>query len=467
MLKDGTLEALYPYQREGVEWLRRRRAGILADEPGLGKSLQVLVDFALLRQHKPEARTLLVAPNLVIFKWAEQEISKWSTYSVEVASGTPLQRKAAIRAGADITIIAYDNLSRELVGLNEQRYYNLLFDESHNIKNVKAIRTKAALQLRGVRRTLITGSPLLNRVDELWPQLFMIAPAEFPNYWGFLNRYAVFGGYESRQIVGVQNARELRERLAPLMLRRLVKDVGDQIPPRRNIQVFVDMHPEQAKAYKQAKDELKIEIDGELLHEFDNPLTKFMRLRGISNTLAAVGGKDVSAKLDRAVELVEEIGSDHKIVIFSGDLTTLHCMRDRLHKIGINAPILAGTVDGQRMDARARQPLIDAFQTQAQPRVLLASHGVSREGIDLYAADYGVVLDKMWQPQLQEQEYRRLQRTGQKSDRVTFYELFSRKTVEERVEKILAAKEITFETVIAETDLKRTLVDELIRSLNE
>lgn len=467
MLRDGTLDALYPYQREGVEWLRRRRAGILADEPGLGKSLQVLVDFANLRQTKPGARTLLVAPNLVIFKWAEQEISKWSTYSVEVASGTAAQRERAIEAGADVTIIAYDNLNRELDRLNTQGYYNLWFDESHNIKNIKAQRTKAALRLRGARRTLITGSPLLNRVDELWPQLYMVDPVQFSDYWSFLNRYAVYGGYEGRQIVGVQNARELRGRLAPIMLRRLVKDVGNQIPPRRNIPVYVDLHPEQAKAYKQAKNELKIEFDGETVHEFDNPMVKFMRLRAISNTLASVGGKDVSAKLDRAVDLVQEIGSDHKIVVFSGDLATLHCMRERLRKVGITAPVLAGTVDGKRMDARARQPIIDAFQRDRSPRVLLASHAVAREGIDLYAADYGIVLDKMWQPQLQEQEFRRLQRTGQTSDRVTFYELFSRGTVEERVEKILAAKEITFETVISETDLKRTLVDELVRSLND
>lgn len=377
MLRDGTLDALYPYQREGVEWLRRRRSGILADEPGLGKSLQVLVDFANLREHRADARTLLVAPNGVIFKWAEQEITKWATYSVEVVTGTARQRVAAIEAGADITIIAYDNLNREKDRLNDQTYYNLLFDEAHNIKSRSALRTQAAFGLRGARRTMITGSPLLNRVDELWPLLYMVDPVNFPDYWRFVNRYAVYGGYEGRQIIGAQNVRELRDRMAPLMLRRLVADVGDQIPPRINIPVYVDLLPEQRKVYDIARKELKIEFDGQVAHEFENPLTKFMRLRQISNTLAAVGGPDVSAKLDRALDLVDEIGPDHKIVIFSGDLATLHCLRARLSKVGLHAPIIAGEVDGKVMDARKRQPVIDAFQTKAEPRILLASHGVA------------------------------------------------------------------------------------------
>ena len=296
----------------------------------------------------------------------------------------------------------------------------------------------------------------------------MVAPELFPDYWRFLNRYAVFGGYENRQIVGVQNARELRDRLAPIMLRRLVADVGTQIPPRTNIPVYVTMHPAQQKAYKEAKDDLRISFDGETVHEFENPLTRFMRLRQISNTLASVGGPDVSAKLDRAVELVQTIGpSEHKIVVFSGDIATLHCMRERLAKVGVTAPIIAGQVDGKTTNARSRQPIIDAFQTDREPRVLLASHGVAREGIDLYAAHHAIVLDKMWVPQLQEQEFRRLQRTGSEADRVIIYELFSERTVEARVEKILAAKEITFDSVITESALKTLLVDELVRSLNE
>lgn len=463
MLKTETLDALYLYQREGVEWLRRRRSGILADEPGLGKSLQVLVDFANVRQHRPDARTLLVAPNLVIYKWAEREVSKWTNFSVEVASGTAKQRTAAIEANADITIIAYDNLDREKDLLNTRGFYNLIFDESHYIKNpgtdkkpVK--RTRAAFALRGARRILLTGSPLLNRVGELWPQLFMVDPVQFPDYWRFINRYAVFGGYKGKQIIGTQNVRELRERMAPLMLRRLAKDLGDQIPPRINIPIYVDLHPEQRKVYEQARKELKIEFEGEVTHEFDNPLTKFMRLRQISNTLASVGGPDISAKLDRAVDLVDEIGSDHKIVIFSGDIATLHAMRERLEKCGIRAPILAGTVDGKTTNARTRQPIIDAFQDNREPRVLLASHGVAREGIDLYAAHYAILLDKMWVPQLQEQEFRRLQRTGQTADKVIIYEIFSKKTVEARVEKILYAKEQTFEALIEQNDLKELLV---------
>lgn len=457
MLKDGTLDALFPYQREGVEWLRRNGSALLADERGLGKSLQVLVDYNNLRTYRPQARMLIVAPNNVIYKWGEVEVPKWTNYSVDIASGTAKQRQAALCSGADITVIAYDNLARERDRLNANGYYSLVFDEAHRIKNRKALWTQAAFSLRGARRLMVTGSPFHNRVDELWPLLFMVAPVEFPNYWQFVNKYCVFGGYEGRQIVGAQNVADLRRRLAPYMLRRLLEDVAQQIPPLTVVPVEFDLSAGQRKTYEQARNELKVEFEGKVVHEFENPLTKFIRLRQIINTLASVGGPDDSAKLDRVVDLIDEIG-DHKVVVFSGDITALRSMRKRLLAKGIDAPVIAGTdEDGKSTNAKKREPVVQAFQTEKEPRVLLASHGVAREGIDLYAAHYGIVLDAMWVPELQDQEYGRLQRTGQQFP-VTIFKMLARNTVDSRVEAILAEKRFTFNQVIGEDKFMTNLI---------
>lgn len=445
MLKAETLEALRPYQAQGVEWMGKHGSYLLADDVGLGKSLQVLCDFANTRRFRPEAKMLLVASNQVIQKWGEYEIPRWTTASVAVATGTAEQRRIAIEADTDITVIAYDNLDRELAALNAQKFYYLAFDEAHNIKNSTAKRTKAAFSLRGARRGMITATPMLNRVDELWSLLFMISPAEFGNRWQFLNRYAVFGGYENRQIIGVQNAAELRARMAPHMLRRTKAEVMSDLPAKFKITAPCELTPVQRKMYETALNELRIELDGRNVAEFDNPMTRFLKLRQIIGTPHCVGGPDDSGTLDMVMEYVDEIGPDHKIVIFTQWLGVIDALRQRLAK----AKVSAAHIQGQGMTSRARHEVVTAFQTGREPRVLVASYHVAREGIDLYAADYGIKVDKLWSPKLDDQAEGRLHRSGQTSD-VTFVEVMPNNTVASRVEAILATKQATDDAVFTE-----------------
>jgi SNF2 family DNA or RNA helicase len=453
---------LRPYQEAAVEWLSKRGSYGLFDEMRLGKTVTTLRDFANVREQKRDARLLVVAPNNVIYNSWRPEVEKWTTLSVEVASGTALQRVAAIEAGADVTVIAYDNLARELDRLNEQRFYYSLFDEAHAIKGPKALRTKAALALRCAKRGMVTATPMLNRVDELWALLFMIAPREFPSYWNFVTRYAVFGGYEGRQIIGIQNSAELRAKMGPYCLRRLRREVMADMPMPEPVATFVDLAPKQRAMYDTAVNELKVEIESGEIHEFDNPLTKLLRLRQIIATPACLGAPDESAVLDAAMEEILGTDPNRKIVVFTQFLGAIHAMRQRLDAAGIGHAF----IQGEGSTASSRAETILEWAGSPRQRVLLASYGVAREGIDLSAADKGICLDLQWVPALQAQAEARLVNLARKQV-PEIVRIHTRKTVDARVLRLLQEKQIAFNEVIEDNEFDRKVQAITLRELLE
>lgn len=454
--------ALRPYQEEAVAWLGKRGSYGLFDEMRLGKTVTTLRDFCNVKESKPEARLLVVAPNNVIYNSWQPEVEKWTTLSCEVASGSARQRVAAIESGADVTVIAYDNIARELGRLNAQRYYYSLFDEAHAIKGPKTARTKAALSLRCVKRGMVTATPMLNRVDELWAPLFMIAPREFPSYWNFVTRYAVFGGYEGRQIIGIQNSQELRARMAPHCLRRLRRDVMADMPAPIPATTYVDLHPKQRAMYDTAVNELKIEIENGDIHEFDNPLTRLLRLRQIIATPACLGGDDDSAVLDAALD--EIIGTDpqRKIVVFTQFLGAIRAMTARLDALGIGHAF----IQGEGSTASSRADTIKEWSTDPRQRVLVASYGVAREGIDLSAADKGICLDLQWVPALQAQAEARLVNIARKQV-PEIVRIHTRKTVDARVQALLANKQLAFNEIVEDNEFEKKVQALTLRELLE
>lgn len=448
---------LRPYQAEGVEWMSKRGSYLLADEMGLGKTAMILKDFSLMREKIPKARLLVVSPNLNLYTPWQDEIEKWTTFSAEVATGSPTKRAKAIDAKADVTVIAYDNIDRELARLNSTGFEYVIFDEAHKIKNPKSKRTKAAFNLRSMKRGLSTGTPILNRVDELWPLLFIIDPVRFHNYWTFLNKYAVFGGYENKQVIGVQNAAELRAIVNPLMLRRLKADVMKALPPKTYVKRECDLLPVQRKMYDKAKDELILELESEST-DITNPLTKLTRLKQIIGTPACFDLPDVSGKLDLAMEVLSEIGEDEKVVFFTQHLGVARALNRRLATACVPHLMHTGDQVGtERADA------VRTFQGSTKVRALVCTYGVSTEGITLNAATHAIMVDKLYVPAMQTQAEDRLHRN--REDNVTIIELFARKTVEQKIEKMLAGKRKVFDAVITEDTFEAGLRPDELKDL--
>lgn len=465
-IKDET--EYYQHQVDGIRRMARMGSFLLADEMGLGKSLQALTVAAIDFEQGWAHRVLVVAPASLKWNW-QDEIDLFTKFTSMVLDGTPKQRNLQLEEfedqGLEVLIVNYEQVKAHAEQLEALGFDIVILDEAHYIKNYKSQRTKAVLALKAKRFFLLTGSPLLNQVDELWPLLHRIAPGQYPRYHTFVHRYAVFGGYKDKQIVGVKNQRELSEALNVWMVRRLKKDVLD-LPDKQYIQIKVDFHPTQAKLYQQATEDMLIDLpDNPNPMEIQNALSKFLRLKQICGTAAAIDGyQDHSHKLDRAVELAEEIVYDkhdspgEHLVVFTQFRMVQSCMKARLESLGIPVFILNGDTP---MDQRSE--VVKQWAEHKRPAVLVAMLQVAGVGLNMTKANKAIMLDKLFVPKLQEQAEDRLHRIGASTTQpIQIYEMIVRRSIEQRIEAILKGKRKLFDSTVDASTLKKRLLAALV-----
>jgi SNF2 family DNA or RNA helicase len=456
----------YPHQIEGIRRLCRMTSYLLADEMGLGKSVQALVTFAVDVEQGWGEKLLVVAPATLKGNWAD-EIEKFTRFPYVVLEGTPAKRSKQIaefaeQVGPRVLIINYEQVKPHVVELNTIAFDKVIYDEAHYMKNPKSQRTKAAHALYAKRYALLTGSPMLNHVHELWSLLHRIAPAEYPSYYRFLNRYAVFGGYNDKQIVGVKNEKELTERLQAFMVRRLKKDVLD-LPDKQRIVIKVDLRDEQRKLYEYIEEELSIPTAGyaPTPTEVENALTKYLRLKQVCGTTATIEGwedRDHSGKLDALEGMVYELHeNDHKVVIFTQFRGVLQAAVRRLEALGVPTYQLHGDVAPS-----ARSGVVRAWSDDARPAALVCMLQVAGVGLNMTAARHLIFLDKLYVPKLNEQAEDRVHRIGADTTQpVQIFELIARRTIESRIERILRIKSKLFGEIVEQDDYKRALYEAL------
>lgn len=438
----------YPHQIEGVRKLARRTSFLLADDMGLGKSLQALTIFAVDVAQGYARTAVVVCPVTLKGNWAD-EIVKFSRFQYVVLEGTPAKRRKQLEEFSNITtpkllICNYEQVAPHLDALNSLRFDVAVFDEAHYLKNYKSQRTKACMSLRSSRSFMLTGTPLLNHVNELWPILHRIDPQAWPRYWSFINRYAVFGGFKDKQIVGVKNEAELTAALQDVMLRRLKKDVLD-LPEIQVIQRRVDLLPEQRKLYDEVVEELRLpRVDQAEEEDVENALTKFLRLKQICGTTRPFTGYDVSSKLDQAsFDAIELLLQGEKIVVFTQFRDVLACFASR---VPANFPVweLHGDVPMSE-----RTNVIKEWSATPGPGVIVCMLQVAGIGLNMTAARHALFLDKLFVPGLNKQAIDRLHRIGQDTTQpVQVLEYLCRHTIESRVETILKTKSRLFGDVV-------------------
>lgn len=450
---------LYPHQAEGITWLRRRRNWLLADEMGLGKTLTALMIAAEDADRRP-TRILVVATASLKYNWVA-EIEHFTLFTATVLTGTADKRsKMLTDFNTDVLIINYEQVIAHLEQLNALDFNIVIFDEAHYIKNHSSKRTKAALKLLADRYFLITGSPLLNRVPDLWTLLHRIDPPVFPSYWRFVNHYCIYGGYAGKEMVGVKNQKELHAHLANYMLRRKKADVLD-LPDKQVIQVMVDLSPEQSKVYKEVWKEMQLTLPSSPDPvEIENALTRFLRLKQICSTTANVGLPDHSVKLDQLEDMVEEIiTSGESVVIFTQFRGTLAAVTRRLSTAKPGRPafdcyeISGSTPPSQRVPIVAEW---DKRTRAGKPGALVCMLQVAGVGLNMTAANKCIMTDKLFVPKMNEQAHDRLHRIGASDTQpVQIYELIARKTIEQRIEAILKSKTALFDELIETPAWKR------------
>lgn len=449
----------YPHQIEGVRTLARRTSFLLADDMGLGKSLQALTIFIVDVVMGLSRQAIVVCPVTLKGNWAD-EIVKFTRVPFRVLEGTPTQRQKTLIEfaeidGPKILVVNYEQLKGHLPQLNAMNFDVAIFDEAHYIKNQGSQRTKASHALMTRRSFLLTGTPMLNHVDDLWSLLHKIDPKRWPYYYSFINRYAVFGGYKDKKIVGVKNEKALVEQLHDVMLRRLKKDVLD-LPDVQIIERRVDLTKEQQAIYDQIVTDLKyIDLNGDE-QEVENALTKFLRLKQVCGTTFGFTEDDISSKLDLVIEDDTEIlENERKVITFTQFRPVLECYNRRHEKLKHKVYQLHGDVP-----QKDRHGVVAAWAADPEPAILACMIQVAGIGLNMTASrDLGFV-DELFVPGLNQQAIDRAHRIGaDKTQPVQVRKYITRKTIENRVQQILRTKSKLFgEIVEADPDWKRKIL---------
>ncbi len=416
-LPEGLQADLRAYQRRGVNWLSfmrdARMGAILADDMGLGKTLQTLCIL--------KGRCLVVCPTSVVHNWAA-ELSKFRpdlSYSVYHGKNRELDPDVAVT----LTSYAIARLDQEL--LTAVDWEIIVLDEAQTIKNPESQVAQAAYSLRARFKLTLTGTPVENRLDELWSQFHFTNP-------GLLGGRSQFVAECADPIAEGRAgaAAALRKRIAPFLLRRDKRTVAPELPPRTDIVLHCELGERERELYDALAAATRKEVV-ERLREGGNvmqALEALLRLRQAACHPSLIPGQlaDSSAKLERLLEsLIEAAADGHRALVFSQWTSLLDLVEPKLDA----AAIRYGRLDGSTRD---RQGVVEEFQSEGGPEVLLLSLKAGGTGLNLTAADHVFLLDPWWNPAVEEQAADRAHRIGQ--DRPVFvHRLVARNTVEERI----------------------------------
>ena len=440
----------YDHQINGIRgFLVKKRNFILADEMGLGKSLSAITTFAIDIAMGRCKTAIVVCPASLKTNW-EDEFEKFTGgIAVKILDGSPKVRKTQLIEfmmieGPRVLISNYEQIDTHLEDLNKIKFDVAIFDEAHYIKNYKAKRTQASLNLYSKRTFMLSGTPMLNNVGELWTLLHRANPTEpdFKTYWRFLNKFCALGGYSGHEVIGIKNEQILNGHLKNYMLRRRKSEVLD-LPEVQIITKYVKLLPEQKKLYDEVLTEMKLTLKDGTAKDVENALTKLLRLKQICGTTLPFNGKDISAKFDLAeFEDKELVEAGEHIVVFTQfrDVNSAYAARLRAKDI----PVFTMTGDDKTID----RPGIVKKWAAAPPGVLICMFQVGGVGLNMTKARHGVFLDKLWSPGLNRQAIDRMHRIGAGTQPIQIRDYQVKNSAESRVDEVLKMKQAIIDKTV-------------------
>ena len=442
---------LRPYQRDGYEWLSRlASAGMgacLADDMGLGKTVQVI---ALLLERAADGASLVIAPASVCGNW-RNELNRFAPTLRPVMAWDEKAdaMDAVLDAGpGDIVIAGYGLLVSREESFVARDWNGVVLDEAQAIKNETSKRAHAAKRLRARFRVAATGTPVENRLTELWSISDFLNPGLLGPVDAFTRRFTSDG----------RATPALKRLVSPLVLRRLKGDVLEDLPEKTEITLPVDLGPEERAGYETCRRLALEALSGDAGENRISILAELTRLRRYCCHPSLVLGPEAreSAKMDALVELLGDLRENrHRALVFSQFTDYLALVRRVVENAGWTHLYL----DGQT-PASERGRLVDAFQ-RGEGDFFLISLKAGGTGLNLTAANYVILLDPWWNPAVENQAADRVHRIGQKNP-VTVYRLIAADTVEERVLELHKEKKAIAEDVLEDASASALTPDELL-----
>jgi len=466
--------ALFPYQKEGVTFATGRSGAIIADDMGLGKTVQAVGTAVMKKELFGFRKTLVVCPASLKEQW-KQEVEKFSHEKAVIAEGFPDERAEIYRSDKSyFVIVNYETVLRDLHELNRMEPDFVILDEAQRIKNYTTITAGTIKRLQRRHALVITGTPLENRLIELYSIVQFIDPDFLGPLWDFSWRYCYFDESNKNKITGHYNLKELKKRLEPILIRREKRNVIKELPNITEINVPITLHPEQQMYHTNfAKGVAKI-LQKKFMTPYDHQRLMLLlaNMRMVCDSTYLIDKETYfSPKLHELKYILLEkldIKKDGtKVIIFSEWVTMLHLIGKMLQDLGIGFVRLSGQVA-----VKHRGKLIDKFENDPHTKVFLSTEA-GGSGLNLQVADTVINYELPWNPAKKNQRLGRIDRIGQKKNKLTVINLISRRSIETRIASGLTLKQNLFDGVL-DGDSPHDVVDfsaagkaEFLRQLEE
>ena len=482
-LPAGLQAELRPYQEEGYHFLAHLASlglgGVLADDMGLGKTLQTLAWFLWLKERttteKRPFRALVVCPKSVVPNWQIETVRFTPALTTARLDPTTLTLP-----DANLLVINYAQLRLRADVLLPVHWDAVVLDEGQNIKNPTSSTAQTARELTAHHRLVLTGTPIENRLLDLWSLLAYAQPGLLGSQASFQRLYR-----EKDDPAGARS--RLSSRIRPFLLRRTKSQVAKDLPPRVEEEIYCELEGQQRALYDaELKRTRQMLLQVKSARQFDaerfNILQSLLRLRQICCDPRLVGlygeapaakkksrksaaadapAKPIpvtSAKMEALFDTIEPLVEEgHRVLVFSQFVTMLELIKAELEQRKIGHLILTGQTEN-------RQELVEKFQSPEGPPIFLLSLKAAGSGLNLTAASYVILYDPWWNPAVEAQAIDRTHRIGQTS-KVNAYRLLARNTIEEKIRALQREKAAMAAAVVKEESLATVLDLESLRTL--
>jgi superfamily II DNA or RNA helicase len=443
---EGVQADLRSYQKQGFNWLWFLYSyglnGILADDMGLGKTLQTLTMLKQAKALGGSLPSLVVCPTSVVFNWIEETQKFVPDFTVLNLTGPNRHGLYKTIKQYDLVITSYSILRRDITAIKHYPFRCVVLDEAQHIKNSESQTAQSARLLNTAHRFALSGTPIENRLSELWAQFDFLMPGFLQDGEDFRKRYIVPIEEQHNQ----DAERRLKQQISPFILRRMKRDVATELPPKIESVTYCELTDEQQALYKNILEDAQHQLaSGSKQFTLFTALTRLRQVcchpALITDTPPSV---EASGKLDALMDMLESvIAEGHRVLLFSQFVEMLKIVRTALNKAHIKYEYLTGETP-----AEDRQAAVNRFNNTTDSPVFLISLKAGGTGLNLTGADYVIHYDPWWNPAAEEQATDRAYRIGQDKT-VMVYRFITRGTVEEKIMRIKSRKQNLMDSIIA------------------
>jgi SNF2 family DNA or RNA helicase len=440
---------LYPYQIEGIDFAVFRKAAIIADEMGLGKTLQAIGVAVIKKQVFDFRKTLVVCPASLKEQW-KKEIEKFSNEKALVIQGLPDERENQYKdENHFFFIINYETILRDHLAINKAGFDFLILDEAQRIKNFETKTASSIRRLQFKHVLIITGTPIENRLIDIFSIVGAIDPYFFGPLWEFSYQHCLFDPEKHNKINGYYNLQNLNKRLEPILIRREKRKVLDQLPNIQQINVPLNLSPLQADYHAAYAKGIAQIIRKKFMTPYDLQRLQLLlaSMRMVCDSTYLIDEEtNESPKLEELkyilLEKLDVTNSERKIIIFSEWVKVHKLIGHILRENNIGFAELNGNVP-----VKLRGELIKKFETNPHCKIFLSTEA-GGTGLNLQVADTLINFELPWNPAKKNQRIGRIDRLGQKSNKLTIFNFITRNSIEQQIASGLLVKQNLFDGVL-------------------